>query len=102
LDAKHSTKLTVRTQMGGFSKVRVSFQQGSIVDFDQLLHDIQSEYQIGFAALFKIKQSFFLFIQRHEDASSRMALGKIKKICTKLAGAVEVIPFQTTAHRIVR
>lgn len=81
--------------MGGFSKVRVNFCDESLVDFDQMVHDIQDEYSIGYAGLFRVDERISLFIQRAVDASTRMALGKIKKICSKLAAVDDVTSFET-------
>ena len=79
----------------------MKFSVESVLDFDQLLYDLQSEYDIGFAGLFEVDEGTFLYVQRHEDASTRMALGKIKKICTKVAGEVEVVPFKTPEGQLI-
>lgn len=71
-----------------------------MVDFDQLLNDVQSEYQIGFAALYKVNQGISLFIQR-QGVSTRMALEKIKKICSKVAEVVKVVPFDTCEGELI-
>lgn len=82
------------------SRVRVDFGE-SLVDFDQLLYDLQSEYNIGFLGLFKVEEGISLFIQRQDNSSTRMALGKVKKICSKLAEVVEVVPFDTYRGELV-
>lgn len=71
------------------------------MDFEQLLHDLQSEYHIGYVALCNVEGEISLFIQRHVDASSRMAMKKVKNICTKLAGESEVVPFVTPEGKII-
>ena len=83
-----------------YSKLCVKFEEESVVDFDQLLHDVQSEYQIGFAALYGVNQGISMFIQR-EGNSSRMALEKINKICSKVAEVVKVVPFDTCEGQLI-
>ena len=70
------------------------------MDFEQLLHDLRSVYKLGFAGLFKVDEGISLFIQRQGD-STRMALGKINKICTKLADVVDIEEFETPEGELI-
>lgn len=83
-----------------YSKVRVDFGDESLVDFAQILYNLQSEYEIGFAALSKVEERISLFIQRHGDASC-MALNKIRKLCNTVATVVDVTPFNSYTGRII-
>lgn len=83
------------TSMNKFTRVRVSFDAASLVDFDQVLHELELHYAIGFAGLCKGDQGVWLYIQRDIDTKTCMTLGKIRKICNKVAVAVEVEPFKT-------
>lgn len=87
--------------MGGFSKVRVDFGQDSVVDFDQLLYNLQSEYGVGFCAVSSVDGGIALFVQKHEDVSTRMALGKVKKVCSKAAHVVKIASFDMIEGTII-
>ena len=83
-----------------YSKVRVDFGDESLIDFAQILHNVQSEYEIGFAALTKVGERISLFMQRHGDASC-MSLNKIRKICNTVTTVAEVTPFNSFAGRVI-
>lgn len=83
-----------------YSKVRVNFGQDSVVDFDQLLYNLKSEYTIGFGALSSVDGGISLFIQR-DAGSSPMALGKVKKVCSKVAHVVNIASFDTLEGEII-
>lgn len=80
------------------NKLRVNFSDESSVDFDKLLHDLQSEYCIGFAGLFKVEKGISLFVQ---NFLARMMSGKIKDICAKVAAVVEVVPFDKCQGELI-
>ena len=82
--------------MKTYSNLRVNFTPESVVDFEQMLHDVQHSYTIGYAGLFRVEKGVSLFLQTDVySTDTRMALEKIKKICTKVVGEVEVEPFVT-------
>ena len=81
--------------MKKFTKVRVSFDVESLLDFDQILHELQQHYAIGFAGLYKGDRGVWLYIQRDFNTKTCMTLGKISKICNKVAAVVAVEPFDT-------
>lgn len=81
--------------MKTYSNLRVNFSPQSLVDFEDILHDIRHHYAIGYAGLFRVDRGLSLFLQRDVySTDTRMALGKIKKICTKLADVVNVEEFE--------
>lgn len=76
-----------------FSRVRVNFVSDAIVDFDGIFRDIQAEYQLGFVGLFTTEKGAAVMFQR-QGTSKRMALGKVRKICSNFAEVVDVLPFE--------
>lgn len=70
------------------------------MDFDQLVHSLQSTYSIGFAGIYKVEEGVSLFIQRHE-CSTRMTLPKVKKNCANVADVTEVLPFETCEGKLL-
>ena len=87
--------------MKKFTKVRVSFGVESLLDFDQILHELQLHYAIGFAGLCKGDQGIWLYIQRDINTKTCMTLGKIRKICSKVAAVVEVEPFNIFEEELI-
>ena len=83
-----------------YSKVRVDFGDESLVDFAQILYKLQSEYEIGFAALSNVEERISLFIQRRGEASC-MALKKIRKLCSTVATVVDVTPFNSFTGKVI-
>lgn len=73
-----------------YGKVRVKFQEESSVDWGALVNDLQSDLDIGLAGLFKFRGGISVFVQANDRS---LSLFRIKKICTKVGGVVEVVPF---------
>ena len=78
-------------------RVRINFGGESIADIDQLLYNLSAR-EVGFAALYKIRKGFSLTLY----ASTRVALDKMKKICTKLEGVTEVVPFEMPEGELLK
>lgn len=87
--------------MKKFTKIRIRFDDESLLDFDQVLHELQQHYAIGFAGLCKGDQGVWLYIQRDINTKTSMTLGKIRNICSKVAVVVGVEPFNTFEDELI-
>lgn len=77
--------------MKAYAKICVVFSPDSLLDFEELVREIETQYRIGYAGLFSTLSKTHLVLQTLPN-STRMAMGKVAKICEKFFRGFDVQP----------
>lgn len=77
--------------MKSYTTVVVVFRADSLLDFDELIEDLESQYRIGYAGLFYSDSSVRLVLQTI-PRSACFVFDKVAKICAPYQ-IVEILPF---------
>lgn len=77
--------------MKAYGKVCVVFGSSYLVDFEELLRQLQASYIIGYAGLFSNPQQTYMVLQT-PPKKTYMALRKVTKICKTFVQDFEVLP----------
>lgn len=75
--------------MKAYSKICVVFYSDSLLDFDEVVKELETQYRIGYAGLFSTPTTLVL---QTLPNSTRMAPGKVAKICGKFSEGFQLNP----------
>ena len=78
--------------MKAYAKICVVFSSDALLDFDEVVEELQTQYRIGYAGLFSDSPTKTYLVLQTLPNRTRMALGKVGKICGRFFGDVEVHP----------
>ena len=78
--------------MKAYSKICVVFYSDSLLDFEEVVKELETQYRIGYAGLFSTPTTKTYLVLQTLPNSTRMALGKVAKICGKFSGGFHVNP----------
>lgn len=78
--------------MKAYAKIRVVFSSDTLLDFDELVKDLETEYRIGYAGLFVTSTTQTCLALQTLPKMTSFSIGKVAKICGKFVEKFEIVP----------
>lgn len=80
--------------MKSYTKIVVVFPQDSLLDSEELVKDLESQYRLAYTGLFCSEARISLVLQTLPK-STCMMLRKVEQICKKYVGDIQVLPYES-------
>ena len=78
--------------MRTFTKIRVVFPTDALLDSEELINDLESQYRLGYAGLFHSAEKTSLVLQTRPK-STCMTPKKVEQICEKYVRDIQVLSY---------
>ena len=78
--------------MKTYTKIRVVFPTDALLDSEELINDLESQYRLGYAGLFHSAERISLVLQTLPK-STCMTLKKVEQICKNYVRDIQALPY---------